>query len=1094
MRRDVTYMTTGGGRRHRLKGLSRWLAIGLGGALVLALILAQAVRAAGEGINLSAPTLSVDEGHSTSYFVSLIGDKPDSDVVVDITSSNTDVVPSPTSLTFTPANYRTSQPVTLRVANDDDAGDEGATITHAINDATSADSFDEVDDVTLRVVVMDDDDVGATFSSGTGDDAFDPTTAPVKVDEGSTANYTVALKSAPTSNVTVTITSGNTDAVTVTATLTFTPTDFDADTVMVTGVQDDTTNDETVTITHAFASSDSNYNGLSKTVTVTVADDETAGVTFVATDVAALNEGASATYTVVLDHEPTHNVVVRISSDNGDVTPLGQPRTGSALTFTPANFGTEQTVLVEVASDGDAMDEMATLTHAVSSADPNYNSAALIKAKVDALTDDATDEAKAAAEKALKVMIDVTDVNVGVRISKDTVAVTEGGSAGTYTVALQSAPTSDVTVTITSSNTDAVTVTATLTFTSTDFDADTVTVTPQDDDTTNDERVTITHAFASSDSNYNGLSKTVTVTVDDDETAGVTFVATAVEALNEGASATYTVVLDHEPTHDVTVGISSDNPDVTVDEDSLTFTPSDFAAKTVTVMVAADADNMDEMATLTHAVSSADPNYNSAALIKAKVDALTDDATDEAKAAAENALKVMIDVTDVNVGVRISTDTVAVDEGDTSGNTYTVALQSAPTHDVTVRISNDNTDVTVSPDTLTFTPDDFAAKTVTVTAAEELAANEDRSDESATLMHAISSDDLRYNALSDQTVTVNVKDNDPSLTLSATELDVLEGESDSFMVKLAADPDSDRTNEVGVEVKVEVSGSDGVTVEPAELTFTSDNWDDEQTVTVTAVADEDDRDETATVTLTVPAVATSDFGDIQVYIAEFTQTVSILLTEPAPEPVTVPGPSTTVTVTQTQTVTRTQIVEVPVQVPGPTQPTVIGDSGQAVASEVDGRVQITRRDGGPSLAISIGGFIRDASLGQTYQVVRRGDGKIVRQWVSPNSPLVYQIPWAVVNTQFTVPTGVVLAIPLDDQAGSEGQLVRRFDGGDDRIFSYHMGQWRHVPDIPTFQALGLYWCDVTAADADFFNRIRIGPSHPATDQPARADYPSCSTG
>ena len=56
--------------------------------------------------------------------------------------------------------------------------------------------------------------------------------------------------------------------------------------------------------------------------------------------------------------------------------------------------------------------------------------------------------------------------------------------------------------------------------------------------------------------------------------------------------------------------------------------------------------------------------------------------------------------------------------------------------------------------------------------------------------------------------------------------------------------------------------------------------------------------------------------------------------------------------------------------------------------------------------------------------------------MSPNSPLVYQIPWAVVNSQFSVPVGVIGAIPLDDQSGSAGQLVRRFDGGDDRIFSY----------------------------------------------------------
>jgi len=51
-----------------------------------------------------------------------------------------------------------------------------------------------------------------------------------------------------------------------------------------------------------------------------------------------------------------------------------------------------------------------------------------------------------------------------------------------------------------------------------------------------------------------------------------------------------------------------------------------------------------------------------------------------------------------------------------------------------------------------------------------------------------------------------------------------------------------------------------------------------------------------------------------------------------------------------------------------------------------------------------------------------------------------------------------------------------------------------VPDPATLQALGFYWCDVTAADSEFFNRISVGPPHPATMQPESMDYPSCSTG
>ena len=654
------------------------------------------------------------------------------------------------------------------------------------------------------------------------------------------------------------------------------------------------------------------------------------------------------------------------------------------------------------------------------------------------------------------------------------------------------------------------------TLTLSDTTATTVTVTVAEDGTTDNEVATLTHEIMSpgpsGDAAYHALGDmTVMVEVTDNDVAGVTFVATDVATLAEGASDTYTVVLDQEPTHDVTVRITSSNLDVTVMPASLTFVNADPAegqalwstVQTITVTARVDADSMDEEVVLTHAVSSSDANYNSATLIaaigQAAANAEDGDAAAKAKARADAedaALKVMVEVTDVSVGVRFSETSLMLTEDGIDG-TYTVVLQSLPDHPVTVAIESDNDDVTVSPTSIVFsrtagTPTGAflwsEPQTVTVTAADEAVADEDRSDESATLTHAISSNDLRYNALSDQTVMANVKDDDPSLTLSATELDVMEGESGDFTVKLAADPDSNHDNEAGVEVKVEVSGSDGVTVEPAELTFTSDNWDEAQTVTVMAVLDEDDRDGTATVTLKA-LVGTGD--DIQVYDAEFTQLVSILLTEPAPEPVTVrvPGQTRTVTETRTRTVTRT--VEVPA---APAAPNVIGMTGSATATEVDGRVLITRHDGGPSLVVDIGGFIRDDSFGQTYQVVRRADGMIVRQWVSPNSPLVYQINWAVVNSAFTVPVGVVGAIPLDDQVGAPGQLVRRFDGGDDRIFSYEMGQWRHVPNIPTFQALGFYWCDVTAADSAFFDRISIGAPHPATGMAARGDYPNCSTG
>ena len=70
-------------------------------------------------------------------------------------------------------------------------------------------------------------------------------------------------------------------------------------------------------------------------------------------------------------------------------------------------------------------------------------------------------------------------------------------------------------------------------------------------------------------------------------------------------------------------------------------------------------------------------------------------------------------------------------------------------------------------------------------------------------------------------------------------------------------------------------------------------------------------------------------------------------------------------------------------------------------------------------------------------------------------------------------------------------LIHRFDGDDERIYAFdaNLQQWRHVPDIPTFQDRGYYWCDVTAANERFYDNLTIGrrcrllPDPPGTTTP-----------
>ena len=98
-----------------------------------------------------------------------------------------------------------------------------------------------------------------------------------------------------------------------------------------------------------------------------------------------------------------------------------------------------------------------------------------------------------------------------------------------------------------------------------------------------------------------------TLSINDNDERGVT-VSSADLTLSEGASATYTVVLDTEPTQAVTVTPSvSGSPDVTFVPSSLTFTPSDWdTAQTMTVSATEDDDAYHDSLIISQAAQGAD--------------------------------------------------------------------------------------------------------------------------------------------------------------------------------------------------------------------------------------------------------------------------------------------------------------------------------------------------------------------------------------------------------------------------------------------------------------------------------------------------------
>ena len=328
---------------------------------------------------------------------------------------------------------------------------------------------------------------------------------------------------------------------------------------------------------------------------------------------------------------------------------------------------------------------------------------------------------------------------------------TESGGTATFSVALDTAPTADVTVNVSSSNASEGSVApASLTFTPLDWDVpQLVTATGVDDaliDGPVGYRVILAPA-SSADTNYNGLAPVnVAVVNNDNDQAGATILPSSGLVTTEDLGfANFSVALNAPPSADVTVGLSSSNPNEgVIYQSALTFTPSDWnVPQTVTVYGVDDADDDGDVtySIITAPAVSADTNYNGLNL------------PDVALVNRNN---------DTAAVLFAPTNNLVVLEGGTT--TYTVALITRPTATVIVQsISSNPTKGTIAPPQLTFTPDNWnVPQTITLQGMDNLIAD---GSFSYYITNTVSSADTNYAALAPGVLNALTLDNEPALKL-----------------------------------------------------------------------------------------------------------------------------------------------------------------------------------------------------------------------------------------------------------------------------------------------------------------------------------------
>lgn len=747
--------------------------------------------------------LTTSEPDNTATFKVRLATKPTANVVLNMASSDPgEVTVAPAAVTFTPDDWNGDKTVTL-MGVDDAEVDGPQTVAINLAKLVSNDTrYAAIEPPDVSVTNNDDESVQFIVR---------PSTGLATHENGQQASFTVRLNTRPTANVTVGISSSDTSEVTVSpAELTFTPDNWRSpSSVVVTGVDDsDPDGNQTFTIvTSPSASGDARFNGVDAAdVTGINVDDDTPGVSVIADPALEVAEnGGQATFYVVLNKQPSEDVTVPVSSSNPDKATAGP----DSLVFTQANWSAPHTVTVTGVNNTikDGTVPVNVVLGAATSADAGYAG------------------------------IDPTDVTVSVVdddgpgltiVEADNFTTTETGGQTTFTVRLNSRPAADVTVPLLSTNTAEIMVSpAGLTFTADDWNSPhSVTLTGVNDvlldgDQAVDIRIGPT---TSSDPEYLSLTQlTVTATNADDDAPGVTVnPALGLLTSESGLQDSFTVVLDHPPTKDVSFALSVSKPgEASMAPTTLTFTTANWnAPQTVTLTGLDDADPVADgpqvyWVAFARAVSE-DVDYNGFAV--------------------PNVLAVNND--NDTPGVSFVPVAGSMNTSEAGGQaTFTLALDSKPTGTVVLNLSSsDTSEGTVSPATLTFDNQNWSStQLVTVSGVNDDA--DDGVQAYAILVDPQSTDDENYDALIVPNIALNNTDGDsagvtitPRTLITTTEASGPSAQQ-TFTVVLDTEP-------VGVvTIPLASSRTAEATVSPASLTFTTSNWNAPQTVTVTGQGD-----------------------------------------------------------------------------------------------------------------------------------------------------------------------------------------------------------------------------------------------------------------
>ncbi len=361
--------------------------------------------------------ISVEEGSSSDFTVSL-STPPTGTVTVTIpVFKNPDLTRFPETLTFTRSNYGDPQSVTVRAPRDDNTSNETEILTLTANGG----GYDGVKG-DIEVTVLDAGAVSVTLLA-----------TPVEVNEGDEVTLTAELSRAlQTTEVMIPLIYEGTGEAPATegvdyigpASITI-PAGQRSGSVRI-EIRDDEIAEhaERFTVAIGRVLRQGLLRGTPSSEEVTILDYDEAGIVLSPRSLTVVEGADAADYTVSLSSEPRSPVTLALLTEGSERITWTPP----VLTFTADDWDSPQGVTVMAPPDDDAIEEDVVLTHRASSLDAIYDGRR---------------------EDLPVTVLDIEETDLkGIQLDPAFLEITEGGPSGTYTVVLTSAPTSEVEVTL----------------------------------------------------------------------------------------------------------------------------------------------------------------------------------------------------------------------------------------------------------------------------------------------------------------------------------------------------------------------------------------------------------------------------------------------------------------------------------------------------------------------------------------------------------------------------------------------------------------------------------------------------------------------